>query len=419
MRDKQLLAVALGLLLAQPAAAQRRRPIERLTLEAAVARATARNTDVLVAAAEVRRADGLVAQARSSSLPTLLPGAAYTRIDAARTFDGEAAIAADQWTATAPLTLPVLVPQAWAVWAHARDDRKVAELNAARVRRQVAIAVANTYLTVITQRRRLDLSVVARDYAAAHLEIARAQEAAGAVSELDVVRSRQQLQLNEAQVQVAIVALLRAQEALGVLLGGERPIDALEPPRFRVPGPEDRPGERADLQFLRMRQTAISHRVRDNYTEYLPSLTGSFQPIFTDPPTFIQPRWGWQLTLNLVVPLYDGGLRRGRQRERSALLDEATLSLEGGLRSARSEIRLGQEAMVHADASARQSRMAAELARRALEISTARYRQGAASNLEVIDALREARQNDLAAALAEDEAQQIRLDLLAASGGFP
>ena len=45
-------------------------PPERLTLQEAVSRALTRNPDVLTAAAEVRRAEGLVMQVRASSLPT-------------------------------------------------------------------------------------------------------------------------------------------------------------------------------------------------------------------------------------------------------------------------------------------------------------------------------------------------------------
>jgi multidrug efflux system outer membrane protein len=308
---------------------------------------------------------------------------------------------------------------AWAAWAHAADDRRVSELGVGQVRRQVAIAVANAYLTVIAQRRTLDLTVVSRDDAASHADYTRQQAAAGTVSELDAVRAQQQVHTAQAQLEGAALSLARAQEALGLLVAGDHPIDAAEAPRFPLPGPGARPAERADILWLKMRQTAAQHQLRDAYVDYLPYVTGAFQPTFTQPPTFIQPRWAWQLTLTVVVPLYDGGLRRGRRLERGALFDEATDTLVAQLRATNADIRLGHEAIARADARVREANAAAALARRALGISTLRYRQGATSNLEVIDAEREARQADLAAVLAEDNAQQVRLDLLAASGGFP
>ncbi len=420
MHDRHRRAVTAALIAFLGASAPARgAEMERITLPQAIARAVARYPDVLVAAAEVRRAEGLVVQARSGVLPTLVPSGSYTRLDADRRFMDFVVQARDQWNASAPLTVPLFAPRAWAQWAHARDDRQVSALNMHQVQRQVGIAVANAYLTVVTMKRTLEIARVGRDNAAAHADFTRQQSAAGTVSEIDAVRAQQELHTTLAQVETAQISLLRAQEALGVLVAGDHPVDAAEAPQFALPRPASQLQLRADILWLQARQIAAQHRVKDTYTDYLPRLTAIFQPMFTEPPTFAQPRWAWQLSLNLIVPLYDGGLRRGTWLENRALLDQASDTLAGTLRQASSDIRLGNEAVAHADARVRETRTAAALARRALEISTLRYRNGATSNLEVIDAEQEARQSDLAAALAEDNAQQVRLDLLAASGSFP
>ncbi len=62
---------------------------------------------------------------------------------------------------------------------------------------------------------------------------------------------------------------------------------------------------------------------------------------------------------------------------------------------------------------------AARLANESLELATAAYRAGATTNLEIIDAERRARDAETSAAIAEDNARQARLDLLASSGRFP
>jgi multidrug efflux system outer membrane protein len=416
VRDRAALVLCAVGALARPAAAQE---LERLTLDQAVQRAVARNTDVLIAAAEVRRAEGLVAQARAGALPTLFPAGTYTRIDHDRKFQDFTALHASQWGATAPLAVPLIAPQPWAEWAHAIDDKRAAILNVRQVQRQVAIAVANAYLTVITQRRLVEVAKVSRDNAASHADYTRQQSAGGVVSELDAVRAQQQLHTTTAQLQVATLALNQSREALGVLVAGDRPIDAADPPQFRAPSGPGQLEARADVVWMRMRQTAAHNQLRDAYTEYLPFLTGVFQPIYTQPPTFTQPRWGWQLQLTLVIPIYDGGIRQGRRLIRSAVFDETTASLENLLRAGRSDIRLGYQSLETADTRVAEARAAATLAKRALEISTLRYRQGATTNIEVIDAEQQARQSDLSAALAEDSAQQIRLNLLAAAGEFP
>jgi outer membrane protein TolC len=65
------------------------------------------------------------------------------------------------------------------------------------------------------------------------------------------------------------------------------------------------------------------------------------------------------------------------------------------------------------------SRAAAQEAAQVLDITQVSYRAGAATNLDVIDSQRRARDADTAVAIAEDQVRQSRLDLLTALGRFP
>lgn len=65
------------------------------------------------------------------------------------------------------------------------------------------------------------------------------------------------------------------------------------------------------------------------------------------------------------------------------------------------------------------SRDAARLAGQALELATRAYREGAATNIEVIDAERQARDAGAQAEIAADTGRQARLTMLTASGRFP
>jgi outer membrane protein TolC len=411
------LAIALVCAFAAPVSAQEVKP-EPLTLEQAIARALARNPDVLSAAAEVRRAEGLVMQVRAGSLPIIAPGADYKHTSFSIAFMGVSAGNADQLTAAFPLSLQ-LSPQRWAAWAHQVDNRHVSELGVGTVRRQVAIAVANAYLTVIVQKRRLEVTQLSRDNTRAHADYTQKQLAGGTASKLDAVRAGQQFHTAEAQVEASTIAVARAQEALGVLVAGDRPIDASEAPRFPMPGPEDRPERRADILQQKMQQTAFRHQVRDDYTDYLPYLTAAFAGLFAQPVTVFQPEWSWQATVSLVVPLYDGGARYGLARQRQAALDQSTDALDGQLRAAHADVRFGYLEVAHADTRQRETREAASLAHQALEIATLRYENGATDNLAVVDAQQAALIADLTATLAEDDAQTARLNLLAATGAFP
>jgi outer membrane protein TolC len=410
---------------AQPAA-----DVERLTLDEAIGRARVHNPDALVAAAEVRRAEALVAQVRASALPSVSPQATYARLDGDRVLMGQVIQSKDQFNAIGGIVVPLIVPQRWAQWAHAADGRRIAELSVEEVRRRVAIATAHAYLTVIVQRLVIAADTNARDAARVHAAFAEKQYEGGAVSRLDAVRAEQQWHVAEAQLNDAEIGLVRAREALGILLGGDRPIDVAETPRFPLPSPSTPSAAggggalgpeqlRADILAQAMRRIAADHQVRDSWTDFTPYLIGRFDPQFTDPPTIFQPRYAWQAQVQLVWPLFEGGLRYGQIRERRALLAEASTGFDAIVRAAYSDLRSGFEAVRRAEARVREAAAAAKLGHDALDIANLRYREGAATNIDVIDAERQARDADISAALAEDNERQARLDLLAAAGRFP
>ena len=208
-----------------------------------------------------------------------------------------------------------------------------------------------------------------------------------------------------------------------MIVAAEGPIDALEPPNLEERGSvtdalaaaERRP----DVRAAQSRRDAAHRVTRDSYTDYLPLLNAIFQPFYQDPPSLTVPKTGWQGQLVLSLPLFDGGLRYGQRRERSAIEQQARAQLEGTLRQARSEVRVAFGAVREADRSLASAKEAAALAKEALGLATTAYRAGAATNLELIDAERHARDADTQAALAEDTARQARLELLVASGHFP
>jgi len=121
----------------------------------------------------------------------------------------------------------------------------------------------------------------------------------------------------------------------------------------------------------------------------------------------------------LTLPLYDGGLRYGQEHEREALAGEARLSVEATLRQAKSDVRTAFEEIREADVALDQARQSSAFAKHALDLANLAYRAGATTNLEVIDAERQARDAETQEAIAEDAAREARLDLLAASGRFP
>jgi outer membrane protein TolC len=435
MRDRVAVAAAvLGLALGSPARAQTPAvapPAEsaqptapRITLGQAIQRALAQNVSIVVALEEIRRAEALVREARSQSLPTLTGTGIYTRLDHDRTLQDRILLAKDQISANATLVVPLIVPQRWASWSHASTNVKTARASAEDMKRQIAVAVARAFLTVISQRHVVDVNQHALKTAKAHYDFAHTRLGGGVGNRIDDVRAEQQMAVNLSQLETSYAALARAREALGILLGDQGPLDAVEDIPLPAAPPlsvalEESTTKRPDVAANRARLEAAEQVRKDDYTDYLPFLVGNIQPFYQHPETFTQPSTGWQAQLILTVPFYDGGLRYGLADERQSLSAEAKAQYEAIVRQARSDVRVAFEAVKRAEAALAAAVDSARLARSALDLVTLAYRAGATTNLEVIDAERAAHTADTAAAVAEDQAGQARIDLLAASGRFP
>lgn len=397
---------------------------ERISLASALTRAQARNVTMVVATQEIQRAEALVREARAGSLPTLTGNGIYTRLDADREFAGRRAAARDQLSANLNLTVPLFVPQRWAQWSHARANAETARAAAEDTRRQVAIAVARAYLAVISQKRVIDVGERALATAKAHYEYAHTRFTGGIGNRVDAVRAEQEVATDEAQVEAGYAGLARAREALGVLVGEQGPLDTEDEialargPDFEV-ALRDASSTRRDIVASRSRLEAAEQVKKNSYADYLPFLVATVQPFYQNPPTIVQPLTGWQAQLLLTIPFYDGGLRYGLAAEREALSNEARSQYEALVRQARSDVRVAFESVKRAEAALVAATNAARLAKSALDLATIAYQAGATTNLEVIDAERRARDAETAAAVAEDNARQARVDLLAASGRFP
>jgi outer membrane protein TolC len=144
-----------------------------------------------------------------------------------------------------------------------------------------------------------------------------------------------------------------------------------------------------------------------------------FAPQIQAPAGLFANSWLWRGSVLLSVPVFDSGFRQGAKAERQALLNTVKLQRAGAVRQATSEIRAAREAIASLERALAQARQAAELANEVVRITDVAFREGATTNLELLDAQRQARDVDTQAVIAEDAVKHARLDLLVALGRFP
>jgi outer membrane protein TolC len=394
---------------------------EKLTFADAVQRGLTRSTDFMVARAAVARAAALVQQARGGWLPTVSSNFTLTQYEGPRP---EAGLPATQENLNLAISVPIIATPQWAKTWSAEDALKVSQANEKDTRRQVAVAVARAYLSTLTQHRLIEVSERAVGTAQAHYAYANERYQQGIGNSIDVLRAQTEMATATSQLQTAETGLVKLQEALGVLIAANGPIDTTDTPALTsTPALKealhDVQERRADLVALSTRVSTAQQEAHRQWADYIPLLSVVFAPFLQNPPIASLPAKGFEAQLLLSIPLYDGGVRYGLQHEREALVLQSQGVWENALRQASADVRATFETVRRTDEVLRTTQDAARLAGKTLELTALAYKTGAIDNLQVVDAERQARDADSSVVIAEDGSRQARLDLLSASGRFP
>jgi outer membrane protein TolC len=391
-------------------------------MDEAVARALQNNPTLAAAAQSVLRAEGLLQQARAATMPNASAVLLNTLIDTERGQNGVVTQPRDQVSLSANVNVPVLALSRWAAAAQAKEQIEVANLGTADFRRQIGVATAQAYLAVITQRRQVDLSLRALQTAQDHLDYANRRLQSGAGTRLNQLRAAQEVSADEARVEVIRLSVLRSQEALGVLMAANGPVDAAAEPALDIPATVDETtwmAARTDVRLQTATQRAFEHVWKDSSKDWFPTGIASFDPQGVTPSGAFTPSRGWRFTLSLSQPIFDGGQRKGLRTVREASARASELALTSIQIQARSDVRLAQEVVRSNERALVSLRLSAQQAQEVLNISEVAFVAGATTGLEVIDAQRTARDADAAAEIAADAVRRARLDLLTALGLFP
>jgi outer membrane protein TolC len=396
--------------------------METVTLDQAVERALKNNPTVGQAAQGILRAEGLLQQARSGAMPFASASVSSILNSTERRFDDVVTSPRTQAALTAQFGVPILAASTWAAAAQARDQVEIQYLSSIDVRTDIAVSTAQAYLAIIALKREVEVTQSAHQTSLAHLDYARRRLEAGAGTRLNELRAGQEVSTNEARLETAQLGVRRAQEALGVLIASNGPADAAGDPAFNIPAVVDEAGWmalRPDLRLFVAEERAADRVWRDSSKDWFPTATALFDPQALVPASIFTSARSWRFAVNFSQPIFDGGLRRGQKRFREANVNTARLAVQGLQIQARSEVRIAQEAVRRSERALASLRSAASQAAEVLKITTFAFEAGATTNLEVIDAQRQARDRDTAAVIAEHAVRRAQLDLLTALGRFP
>jgi len=412
---------AIALAWAGIASAQTPQPaIRKVEFAEAVRQAVDRNPNVALAATSIEQAQTLLGQAKSLTRPIVTASFQNSTLDSQVAFDDRVVQPRNQSAFSATATMPLFIPTALAAIRQVRDQVDLANENTAEAKRQVALATAQAYLAVIAGQRQVEVDERALEAARAHLDYAQKRLEGGVGSRLNQVRAAQAASGDLARLENSRLGLRRAQEALGVLLVEDGPVDAGAVPTLDAPPAtdEDLNASRPDLRAQAVAIRAAERVVKDVTRQWWPSASVSFTPQYITPVGLFQPSSTWRLVFSVTQSVFDS--RPGIDRAlKQVIVNQAKITQTQLQIQARSEVRMARESVASYERALTQSRLAADQANDVLSISTSAFEVGATTNLEVIDAQRSARDAETDAALAEDAVRRSRLELLVALGRFP
>ena len=227
------------------------------------------------------------------------------------------------------------------------------------------------------------------------LKLAQDQRTAGIATGVDVTRAetrlaQEQVRLARAQTDTE-QARLQVQRIVGLPLGG--PLTLTDPLRFVIeslPAIETAVAQaentRAEVRVAQSQFTEADYQRRAAHAEQLPSLEflGDYGVSGITPTESALPTRRAAIQLN--VPIFNGGLTRGRIQVAGSREREAELQLASVRGQVEEDVRLAFASLRTLAETVRAADLAVTLAERELEMARDRFRAGVGDNIEVVSA---------------------------------
>ncbi|MDM0021843.1 efflux transporter outer membrane subunit [Variovorax saccharolyticus] len=276
----------------------------------------------------------------------------------------------------------------------AEEQAAAADLAAARLALQTQLADTFFALRGLDREQALLRETTANFARAADLTNSRHRD--GIASGLDVARSIALLDSTRSQAHQVQAQRAVLEHAVAALVGASASTFSLEPVLDKIPLPTMPTGlpsellqRRPDIAAAQRRVSAANASVGVAHAAFYPSLTlgsaGGFQSSALS--RFIEsPNVFWAIGTSLTAAVFDGGRRKSELARAEAVLDEAGQRYRMVVLGAFQQVedQLGLLAEYSEAAVAEDQAVAAS--RRAVELATHRYQEGAVSYLEVVTA---------------------------------
>jgi len=290
-------------------------------------------------------------------------------------------------------------------------------LSVAAEKRTLALSLANQIVAVVTAERAAEINRVGLRVALEQLDITVRKRALGAATGLDVVRAQQNAANARASLVTGDESLREAREALGLAIGipeetGVAPnvnINGIAQSALESCHPVARLDQRSDIAAAQMQLDVAKRNLQNVWYTFLPTLGLGSALLASSPASSGFPNPLWTVTLNLEVPIWDGGTRYGNLRNARAAEDIAAQQLEALRRQAIIQVQQAQRGLEVAQQSDKVATEQRDLAAQNDTMTQTAYMAGQGTSLELVTASEAHRQAEINLALQDFNVVKARI----------
>lgn len=271
-------------------------------------------------------------------------------------------------------------------------DREKNRLLWERAKQLLFLDLAQVYLSVLEAEEELKIIESQREVLKKRIADLSERVRLGQSRRSEVLNTESQASLLEADLSAIQGRLLVARQTFAFLTGLPESTPLVRPDEVPSPTPPlghflKESESRADVQATQFDLKLAQARKNYEFGGYLPQLNleANYYPYRVG----FQSEIDWDLLFTLNIPLFQGGLTKGRVQEAKAKLIQSELSHSESKRRSFLEIRQAYEELLSSQEEAKSLKVAEEKTYQNYQIHQKEYRVGLVNNLDLLQSLRD------------------------------
>lgn len=317
---------------------------------------------------------------------------------------------ADQFSGQATVTQALLAAPLIPAIRNAYTAEEIAKLSTEQVQRELLFGAAQAFYGAVGLKEAVAISREQLDLVKEHLRTAEAAFKAGTVPQLAVLRARIDVSRAEQDLNRSLNGYAAAKGALAVLMGRDDiDFEVASLPPGAVSGAQkvsemptyqlmlDQAYQvRPDVKIADLNLELNQRSKTGVWAQFLPTIGAAYNWRWSDVKGFTGSNNSWTFMITASWNLFDGGLRYAQLREAEANILQAKANIESTRNKITQEIRQARLDIESAQANLSKSMEQVRLARANWQATEKAFNVGAASSVDVTDAVTALRTAEIA-----------------------